>query len=90
MYFELLGVEHKSGTYNDAPYDNYNLHVSEPIDNDKGVGVKTSVIKVKTSKLADVFDVPFSVENIQNAIGHKIDVSYGRYDAVDKIRLNAD
>lgn len=90
MYFELIGVEHKSGVYEGRDYDNYNLYALEEIENDNGAGYKPTTFKVKSSKTCDIFNVPFNAENIKNAIGKKMNVLFNRYGFPEKIELSVE
>lgn len=73
----VLGIVHSFGTYNDQPYDNYNIHCSRPAreGNENENGTITEIIKVKASI--------FNESSVD--LGDQIDVSYDRYGKVKEI-----
>ena len=77
MIYKLLGRQHKTGTYQDKPYDNTMLYCSA-----SGVpqveGERVSAIKAKTEILPDTLK-----------IGDLIDVYYNAYGQVENVFICA-
>lgn len=75
MIYKLLGRQHKTGTYQDKPYDNTMLYCSaKNVPNIEGE--MTAVIKAKTEILPDTLQV-----------GDLIDVYYNAYGTVETVLL---
>lgn len=73
MIYKILGKQHKTGTYQDKPYDNTMLFCSATgVPNVEGE--MTAVIKVKTEILPDTVKV-----------GDLVDVYYNAYGAVENV-----
>lgn len=54
-FYEVIGIQHKTGMYENQPYDNMVFSVTVNADVTKGeVGLIASTIKIKTSLLTTV------------------------------------
>lgn len=75
--FDVLGIQHKVGTYQNQPFDNMVFSVCVPADVSKGeVGQICSLIKIKTSLLTVV-----------PKVGDKVSPQYDRYGRVVAIQI---
>lgn len=76
--YEVIGIQHKVGSYNNQPFDNMVFSVVVPADVAKGeVGQIASQVKIKTSLLIN--GVP--------KVGDTIQVFYDRYARVSSISI---
>lgn len=74
--FEVIGIQHKVGTYNDKPFDNMVFSVVVPADTSKGeVGQICSQLKVKTSLLNKQYAVGDLVSPIYDRFGRIVGLS---------------
>lgn len=70
--YEIIGIQHKTGTYEGQPFDNMVFSVTRPADVSKGEqGNICSLLKVKTSLLVSI-----------PSIGDKVSPIYDRYGRV--------
>lgn len=75
--FEVIGIQHKTGMYENQPYDNMVFSVTVDADVSKGeVGLIASLIKIKTSLLTVV-----------PKLGDKIQPMYDRFGRVCAISI---
>lgn len=78
---KLVGIKRVKGTFNDRPYDNYNLYVTD--DNSDGVifGDCPRCIKVK----ADIMHSSVPEEDLKKLKNIRIDFYYNAYKNVVKV-----
>lgn len=71
--YEIIGMQHKTGTYNGQAFDNMVFSVTTPADVSKGeVGLIASQIKVKTSLLVEIPSVGDTVSPIYDRYGRVV------------------
>ena len=80
---KLVGLKRVQGTFNDKPYDNFYLYVTN--ENTEGIvfGECPSSIKVKS----DVMLSSIPEEDLKKLKNIKIDFYYNRYNQVVKVIL---
>ena len=84
---KVVGVKAKSGTYEGTAYNNVYLHCLK--DDENAEGQVCEVVKVKFSKLAEVFGTnPMTYEDVCALIGMDINVLYAdKYNNVGMITI---
>lgn len=71
--FEVIGIEHKTGTYQGQPFDNMIFSCTRPAETDKGeIGIISSRFKVKTRFLTSIPSVGDTVSPIYDRFGNCI------------------
>ena len=78
---KVIGIKHLTGTFNDRPYDNYNIYCINENDPNMLIGYSTQVIKVKSQLLNDQYPDP------KQLINKEIDCFYDSYKNVVQINL---
>lgn len=75
--FELVGIKHVKGNYNNVAYDFYNFYCIDKtdIDGQVGVGNMTTVFKVRQNELGNWLQG----HEPADLVGRKFNAIWGRY-----------
>lgn len=85
----VVGVDHKQGMYEGKVYDNYQLHclTQDPASLIKGEACE--IIKIKAPRLAELFGMVMTEQDLVSLVGAEISVYYDRYRNPTKIDIVA-
>lgn len=83
----IIGIEEKTGEFNDKPYHNVYFHCAEEFANEKGKGLNVSIAKVKYDILTDIFEKALTTTEIFSLVGNDVEFYYDRFRRVKKLDI---
>ena len=81
----VVGIQEKKGEYNGITYHNYLIHCLK--DDDNALGQISEVIKVKVSKVKEIFGRAMEYSDLDDLIGEEIRCYYDRHGNASEIRV---
>lgn len=88
--FRVLGVEHRAGTYEGKAYDNYNLHVSQPMKDDGAEGERVCTFKLRSADFDEITEdttLPIKCPaDLFGLVGLEIKIYADKYFIVEELR----
>lgn len=83
--YKIIGIENVSFKAQDGnQIEGFNLYLTSPIDDKRGVGSKTERIFCSSRKLSDVLAV---CPHLDDLLGESVIVYYNRYGKVERVLL---
>jgi len=83
---KVVGFEERKGNYEGSDYHNIIVYGTNPID-DKGVGTKAEIYKVKYAVLSQCFDRPPTLNDLNAYIGRGATFLFDRYKNVARVEF---
>ena len=83
---KVVGFEERKGTYEGSDYHNIMVYGTNPID-DKGIGLKAEIFKVKYAVISKCFDNPPTLNDLNRYIGREATFLFDRYKNVARVEF---
>lgn len=83
----VIGVQQKQGEYQGKPYNNYILHCTKEDESGNSFGVISEQVKVKASKVVEIFGHTMTPSDWDELVGKEIRVFYNKYGTADEVRI---
>jgi len=83
---KVIGFEERKGNYEGSDYHNIMVYGTSPID-DKGVGIKAEIYKVKYAVLSRSIGRPPTLNDLNAYIGREATFLFDRYKNVARVEF---
>lgn len=88
--FTVLGVEHKTGTFEGKAYDTFTLHCSQPLTGTDCEGVRVVSFKLRSADFDDCTEdcsILSSPDDLFGLIGSSIKIYADKYFYIEEFRV---
>lgn len=81
---KICGIEHKTGEFQNRPYDNYVFYAYDDVQQNGKWGICTVAVKTKSSLVHTMY----TPDKVKDLIGHYVTFYYDQYRNVSQILID--